>query len=33
MNDNITTKKLFCNMLKFMISVMALCCSFSVALA
>ena len=29
MNDNITIKKLFCDMLKFMISVMALCCSFS----
>lgn len=29
MNDNITIKKLFCNMLKFMISIMALCCSFS----
>lgn len=29
MNDNITIKKLFCDISKFMISVMALCCSFS----
>lgn len=29
MNDNITIKKLFFDIFKFMISVMALCCSFS----